>query len=237
MHITGSYNLQIHISMHIIITIKYAHLNVLLTMIISKGAFLMSCLAKNLQALIFLSKNEHPRQRYSEYVDLIASCCGMTPEHFRSILRDKTIPTNNEVSTLCDYFNEYSDNLAAIEYVYLFPELMSLSKEEILEKNLQYLFGTLEHGENAEFVEVIGVNPSTLTRWKQGKTKPDKYAQNQIARYFGLRDAEDLKQQLLFLGIEPVSTKQKKQHCKKMIDEMEKDEFEAVYRALEKMLI
>ena len=197
----------------------------------------MSCLADNLQALIFISKNERPKQRYSEYVDLIASCCGMTPEHFRSILRDKTPPTNKEVSALCDYFNEYSDNLAAIEYVYLFPELKNLSKEEILEKNLKYLFSTLEHGENAEFVAMIGVNPSTLTRWKQGKTKPDRYAQTQIARYFGLKDAEDLKQQLLFLGLEPVSTKQKKQQCKRMIDKMDKDEFEAVYHALEKMLI
>ena len=46
----------------------------------------------------------------------------------------------------------------------------------------------------------------------------------------------DLRTQFLFLELEPVSTQQKKQYCKKMIDEIDKDAFEAIFVALEKML-
>ena len=196
----------------------------------------MSYLAENLKVLLWKSKGDHSRKSYAEYIDTIAFRCGMTPERFRAILRDKDRATSQELMMLRSCFDAYSDDLSAIEYDFLFSDLVAHSKEEILEKNLKYLFSTLGHGENAEFVEAIGVNPSTLTRWKQGKTKPDKYAQTQIARYFGFRDAEELKSQFLFLGLEPVSTQQKKQQCKKMIDDMDKESFETIFIALKKML-
>ncbi len=196
----------------------------------------MSFLSENLKVLLWKSRGELSQKSYGEYVSIVASRCGMTAEHFRAVLRDKESVTNQELTALRSFFADYSDNLSALEYDYLFIDLVNRSKENILEKNLQYLFGTLEYGENAEFVEAIGVNPSTLTRWKQGKTKPDKYAQTQIARYFGFRDAEDLMNQFLFLGLEPVSTQQKKQHCIKLIDEMSKEDFEAIFVGLQKLL-
>ena len=78
--------------------------------------------------------------------------------------------------------------------------------------------------------------PSTLTRWKQGISKPDKHAQIQIAKYFGLRDSEDLKTKLLFLDLESVTTQQKKQECKQLIDNMNNNDFEMIFPALKKML-
>lgn len=196
----------------------------------------MSYLAENLKVLLWKSRGELSQKSYGEFIDLVAFRCGMTPEHFRLVLRDKDRITNQELTNLRSYFADYSDNLSALEYDYLFSDIIANSKEIILEKNTQYLLSTLEYGENTEFVETIGVNPSTLTRWKQGKTKPDKYAQTQIARYFGFKDVEDLKKQFLFLELEPVSTQQKKQQCKELIDAMDKETFETIYVALEKML-
>ena len=196
----------------------------------------MSYLAENLKVLIWKSKSDLSQRSYNEHIDVIASRCQMTPEHLRSILRDNESATNRDLTALRMIFADYSDKLIALEYDFLFSDLVDSSKDEILSKNLQYLLSTLEHGENSEFVEKIGVNPSSLTRWKKGKTKPDKYAQTQIARYFGFRDPEDLKKQLLFLDLEPVSTQQKKKQCMKLIDEMEKEEFEKLYYALSKLL-
>ena len=196
----------------------------------------MSILADNLKVLLWQSKGEYSQRSYGEHVENVALRCGMTPDHFRSILRDKEHITDQELVTIRSFFRNYSDNLSGLQYDYLFSSLIEHSKEDIFEKNLQYLLSTLEHGENAEFAEEIGVNPSTLTRWKQGKTKPDKYALSQIAKYFGIKDVDELRTQFLFLELEPVSTRQKKQQCKKMIDEMDKEAFEAIFVALGKLL-
>ncbi len=196
----------------------------------------MSYLVENLKVLIWRSKGELSQKSYSEHIDMIAARCGIASEHLRSILRDKERASNQELASLRIVFSDYSDNLSAIEYAFLFSDLIDNSRDNILRKNLNYLFGTLEHGENAEFVKEIGVNPSTLTRWKQGKTRPDKYALSQIARYFGFKDVNELSRQLLFLDLDPVSTQQKKKLCKKLIDEMDKDDFEMVFYALQKIL-
>ncbi len=196
----------------------------------------MSCLAENLKVLIWKSKGDLSQKTYGEYIDFVAKQCGMAPHRFRAILRDEDTASDKEESSLRSFFSEYSDDLAALRYEYLFTDMVDKAGDEILVKNLHYLFGTIKHGENSEFVKSIEVNPSTLTRWKQEKSKPDKYAQTQIARYFGLKDGDDLKKQLLFLDLDPVSTQQKKQECKQLIDEMNKEEFERIYAGLRKLL-
>ena len=196
----------------------------------------MSPLAENIKVLLWMSKGGSSQKSYREYIDYVATRCGMTPDRFRAILRDRAKITDQEVAALRLFFEDYSDNLSALEYTYLFSDLVACSGEDIREKNLRYLLESLEYGENAKFVAAMDVNPSTLTRWKQGKTKPDRYAQAQIAKYFGLKDVEDLKHQFLFLELEPVSTQQKKQYCTKLIDIMDKNSFEAIFAALEKIL-
>ena len=195
-----------------------------------------SCLAENLRILLWKNKRELSQKTYKEYIDFVAKQCGIEPNHFRGILCDEEKATGKEVASLLEFFNDFSDDIEAIQYAYQLTDLIDKAEKEILAKNLQYLFGTIKHGENAAFVNSIEVNPSTLTRWKQGKSKPDKYAQEQIAYYFGLKDAEDLKSELLFLDLDPVSTQQKKQECKRLIDEMSKDDFERIFAGLRKML-
>ena len=192
----------------------------------------MSYLADNLKVLLWKNKGELSQKTYSEYIDFVATQCSMDSDHFRSILRDQSDATDREEAALRKFFSDYSDTLSAMRYTNLFADLVVESGDEILEKNLMYLLKSIGHGENQEFVEEIGVNPSTLTRWKQGKTKPDKYAQTQIARYFGFRDANDLRGKFLFLDLDPVSTQQKKQDLKSRIDAMGKEEFESLYEAL-----
>ena len=200
------------------------------------GVSKMSYLAENLKVLLWKGKGELSQRTYRQYLDFVALRCSLTPDHLRAILRDQEKATSDEERALCSYFSDYSDLLSAINYDFLFAELVEQSGEELLEKNIQYLLSTIGWGKNSEFVEKIGVNSSTLTRWKQGKTKPDKYAQSQIAHYFGFRDAQELRSKFLFLDFEPVSSEQKKQECKSLIDKMSKEDFELIFPALQKLL-
>ena len=196
----------------------------------------LSDLADNVKVLLWQNKEDFSSKSYPEYIDFVAKQCGMTPAHFRDILRDEAEASDQDEKRIRDFFSDYNDRLSAIRYEFLFRDFIKQSADDILAENLRYLLKTIEYGENAEFVEAIGINPSTLSRWKQGKTKPDKYAQKQIAQFFGLNDSEVLRTELLFLDLEPVSTQQKKQACKKMIDDMDRKSFDAIYAALKKVL-
>ena len=196
----------------------------------------MKKLADNLKVLLWKNKREFPQKTYREYIDFVAKQCRMTLKHFRAILCCEEMATDEEEARLRQYFSDYSDNLSGIRYDFLFSDLIKEGQNEILTQNLQYLLGIIKHGENAEFVAAICVNPSTLTRWKQGKTMPDKKTLEKIANYFGLKNVDELKTQLLFLDLAPVSEQQKKQECKEMIDVMGKEDFEMVYAALKKLL-
>ena len=196
----------------------------------------MSHLAENLKVLLWKNKGELSNKAYADYIDYVAVQCHMSPEHFRRILLDECQPSSQEEGNLRAYFADYGYDLTVMRYEFLFDELMKSSQVELIDKNLRYLLSSLEWGENTAFIEEIGVNPSTVTRWKQGTTKPDKESQLRICQFFGYPDTQILKTGLLFLGLVPVSSQQRKQLCKKMIDEMDKEAFEQIYPALRKLL-
>ena len=196
----------------------------------------MSFFSDNLKVLLWKNKGELTNKTYSEYIDYVAKQCHMTTEHFRDILLDDAEPTGAEEKALRDYFSDYGYDLAAIRYDFIFGTLVREGKNDLITKNLLFLLSSFEWGENAEFINAIGVNQSTVSRWKQGITKPDKESQLRICRYFGYPDARILREGFLFLGLEPISSKQRKQACKRMIDEMNKEEFERIYPALRKLL-
>ena len=68
------------------------------------------------------------------------------------------------------------------------------TEQKTLEANLNFLFDTLRYGESKEFTEAIGVAPSTVTKWKEGKHLPNDYSCTLIADYFGLPDVRMLKE-------------------------------------------
>ena len=53
----------------------------------------MSYLSDNLKVLLWKSKGDFSQKSYSEYIDIVASQCNMSPNHFRAILRDKAKAT------------------------------------------------------------------------------------------------------------------------------------------------
>lgn len=196
----------------------------------------MSFLSDNLKFLIWKNKGDLSQKTYGEYIEHIAIQCKMEPERLRQILRDEASASGSEVAALSVFFEDYGYDLAAIQYMPLFDELVKKAGNALLAKNIQYLLQSLTRGKNAEFIESIGVNPSTVSRWKQGTSKPDPHSQSRICAYFGYTDPQILKSSFLFLGLEPVSTEQRKQKCRDLIESMEKESFEEIYPALVKLL-
>ena len=196
----------------------------------------MSFLSENLKVLLWKNKGELSNKTYSEYIDHVALQCRIAPDRFRAILRDEAQATSAEAGLLTKFFRDYGYDLSAIQYMPLFDDLIAKSAEELLSKNLQYLLKSLNRGQNADFIENIGVNPSTVSRWKNGTTKPDPDSQARICSYFGYPNARILRYSFLFLGLEPISSEQRKQQCKELIECMDKESFERIYPALLKLL-
>ena len=196
----------------------------------------MSYLADNLKVLLWKNKGELSNRSYAEYIDHVAKQCRMDGEHFRAILRGDVQADDLEERKLRLFFEDFGYDLSAIRYMPLFEDLIEKSGDELLDRNLRFLLQSLERGENGEFIQAIGVNPSTVSRWKQGITKPDRESQRRICGFFGYSDERVLRRRFLFLGLEPVSTQQRKRRCQKLMENMDRDEFEKIYPALIKLL-
>lgn len=95
---------------------------------------------------------------------------------------------------------------------------------------------TIPPGKQQRFVESIGMNPSTLSRWKRRKTRPDTYAKGQIAAYFGFESLEEIMMSFLFLGLEPFTDAQERLYCQNQIDQVDNEAFRKIYPALVKLL-
>lgn len=196
----------------------------------------MGFLSKNLKVLIWKGKSELLNRSYEQYIDHVARQCSIPLEHFRSCLLDQSTLDYKEIGNLKRFFEDCGYDLSAMEHEFIFDELIKSSTKELISLNIQYLLNALTWGDNSEFIEAVGVNPSTLTRWKQGVTRPDKESQRRICAYFGYPDAEVLTTGFLFLGLGPVSDQQRRRLCKTLIDDMNKQDFDKLYPALLKLL-
>ena len=196
----------------------------------------MSCLTMNLKVLLWKCKGELSNRTYEQYMDHVAHQCCIENERFRACLVERESFKPYDIGMLREFFADYGYDLTAIEHDFLFRTLMDSSEKELVSLNLRFLLDSLGWGENCAFVDAIGVNPSTLSRWKQGKTLPDRESQLRICKYFGYSDNEVLKTGFLFLNLEPVTSQQKRQECKDLLDGISNEDFDRLYPALIKLL-
>lgn len=131
----------------------------------------MSYLTENIKVLLWKNKGELSNKTYCEYINHVAQQCHMDPDYFRAILRDTVQPTGREVNLLRKYFEDYGYDLSAIQYRFLFEELLAKSGDDLLAKNIQYLLKSLTRGKKAKFIETTVLIQSTVSRWKQGNYK------------------------------------------------------------------
>lgn len=108
---------------------------------------------------------------------------------------------------------------------------------DILKENIGSLLATLPHGGQLEFAKVIGVNPTTVSRWATGKLYP-RGARNlaAIRDYFHLPASVDIRSTPLFLELGPIGSIAKRQWLHERIESLPADELHELYPALQKLV-
>lgn len=192
-------------------------------------------LAKNLQVMCWLGIKKHLVYHPSEYLKHLTESARIPEDALRKILAGTTLPSSEELSRLCMFFTGQT-SVEGIEDRYLFADVVANGKADILRWNIAYITKNIPQGCVRDFCNQIGVNFSTYSRWRSGKTEPDKYAQEQIAQFLGFEDKQALSHEMLFLEVEDPPIPLRKMICKNLIDQMEKDEFLVLYPVLKKLL-
>lgn len=193
-------------------------------------------LIQNIKTLLWLGNRHNTNRSYVEYIQQISVSCRIKYETFMDIIQGSCSPTPHDLTQIVKTLGKLGYELDEIETKALFPDLKETAGEELMDLNIQYLIHSIPRGQQKKFVETIGMNPSTLCRWKQRKTKPDTYAKQQIAAYFGFETPEDIMLSFLFLGLEPYTDKHRRLYCQNQIDQMETEAFQKIYPALLKLL-
>ena len=199
----------------------------------------MNYLAENLKYWLWtIARHNHKsEEEYETILIETADACGIPFQRFRNILNEKTDASDAEIQQIKHYFSTFDQEKADfLKYEFLFGGDMEAHKKELISDNIMFLIRTIAWGDNRDLVNTLQINNSTLTRWKSGTMKPSKHFQRELCKYYGIGDVDDLKTAYLFFGLSPVTTPQRKMECKRLIDALDRDGFEAVYPALLKLL-
>lgn len=111
-----------------------------------------------------------------------------------------------------------------------------LQPPEILRWNIDYLFAGLDHGSKGEFARAIGVDVSTISRWRRGVAKPSRAHITKLCEQFALDVGTDLESQPLFLSPTPVSLSQRRDWLKRRIEHLSPQELNELFPALRLLL-
>ena len=145
----------------------------------------------------------------------------------RGELHDGEIPTR-EQAQLCQ-------GLGVTESELRFEDLPN-ERTDILLENLKFLFSGLERGGKKEVAFTLQVDPTTVSRWLNGTSQPNRTTQDAVSRFFGLPRDTDLRKDPLFLSVSPVAAAEQKRWIVQQVENMSSEELRELYPALRRML-
>lgn len=115
-------------------------------------------------------------------------------------------------------------------------DLLVAASLDIFHENISFLIDLLPHGEKKRFAEKLGVDATTISRWKNGAQKPTKRKLTTILRYFGLPNETDLASAAVFLSSGPVGTVEMRKWLHRQIEKLDGDLLHGLYPALSRLL-
>lgn len=196
----------------------------------------MTILSRNIMLLMWETKRDFPNQTYSYFVTKFAKQCKIKRERLVEIMNGTSTPSDIELNSIleCCSNNEYAKLYIRKEDMVEYLDVCE--RERLVKDNVMYLLEGLGIGETQVFIDAIRVNPSTVTRWKQGVTVPNKSCQEKIAGYFGLTPATILKDSFICFDLGPWPAQMRKKDYIRKIQEMDNEEFEKIEYVLSKIL-
>lgn len=196
----------------------------------------MTTLSRNIMLLMWEKKRDYPNQSPTFFISKFAKQCKIERDRLIEIMKGISTPSDYELNSIlaCCPNSEYAKLYIKKDDM---VEFMDVCERELLVKdNTMYLLEGLGQGETQIFIEKINVNPSTVTRWKQGKTAPNRSCQEKIAGYFGLTPSTVLRDCFICFNLGPWPVQMRKKEYMRRIQEMDNEEFEKLEYALSKIL-
>ena len=187
--------------------------------------------------MLFLKKQElgYGHSPYPKYVELFAKRVLISEERFIKILLGTVKADDSEKSRILEALCLDDSDRYAIDATDMREGKKESIRHQFFRLNIGTLLDQLEHGEKEKVAAALGVNASTLTRWKGGTTMPSAERLQRIANYFGLESPETLTEGYLFYQLEPVTVQEKRQRISEALEAMDNKTFESIYPALERL--
>jgi transcriptional regulator with XRE-family HTH domain len=185
--------------------------------------------SRNVRFMLWL--RELPR---IDWIKWVSDRTGLSLATCRELLMDTTADDAlkpAELRALSRAF-DLADDGSDLRY----SDFLGDSGRSVLAENLKYLFNSLEHGGKKQLARSFGVDPTTVSRWLAGTSEPQGPGMRQIVSHFGLPPDTDLRQDPVFLSLEPISFVEKRDWVRDRVDNLSQKELQQLYPALRRML-
>ena len=162
-----------------------------------------------------------------QWVGELATWCNCDRLRAAQILRGNASPVDSEMENLAQSTEVDSAQL-------FFADL--LDGADVFGENLKFLLNSLEHGGQKRLAEYLEVTPGTVYKWNGGSQPPKRNHVLGILSFFGLNHSIDLYRTPLFLSLDPVGSKERKDWLIERINQIEDCQLDEYFPALRKIL-
>jgi transcriptional regulator with XRE-family HTH domain len=114
-------------------------------------------------------------------------------------------------------------------------ELYPVQGPELAAENVRYLLGSLVRGEHGKMADEIGVDLTTLSKWKKG-VRPRLEHLKSIHKYFGISKSVSLDRDIVFLELEPLTPSSRRKYLTQLVEKMSADALEKHFFSLKVLL-
>lgn len=201
---------------------KYDTLCKLRAIFICREICVANSFNENLRYLLWKREPGH-REKWR---DLVCTWAYVDPFRAKKLLHGAE-PKEHEIQRIADTLNLEQETL-------LYSRLLKPS--EILFRNIDYLFDGLDHGMKGEYANLLGVDLSTISRWRRGKARPTRSHIDKLGAKFLLDPELNLEDQPLFLSPTPTSVAVLRVWIKTKIDQLTPVELHELFPAFRRLL-
>jgi len=166
----------------------------------------------------------------AEWVSKLAALLGWTEVAAESFLTgESAVLGDKELKALVRYAGVSEADITS-------KDLLVAASLDIFHENVSFLIDLLPHGEKKRFAEKLGVDATTISRWKNGAQNPTKRKLTAILRYFGLQNETDLSSLPVFLSAGPVGTVETRYWLHVRIDRLDAVILQGLFPALARLV-
>ena len=169
----------------------------------------------------------------TQWVEWIAARCELSPNLVRAVVGGSA--TDDQVGDAeCSQLAK-AIGMAAEEETLRFGDMVG-TECDVLRENLTYLMNALGHGGKRALATKFSVDPTTISRWLNGNSKPNAATLRELATHFGVPTGTDLRSDPVFLSVDPVSLSERRQWVISRLESLSADELRDLYPALRRLL-